>query len=53
MRKVIQILSVTIFAMAGTFLISCNKLGGIFDMGNSGAKGYVYTIVTMQPRTAY
>ncbi len=44
MRKVIQILSVTIFAMAGTFLISCNKLGGIFDMGNSGSKGYVYTM---------
>ncbi len=44
MRKVIHILSVTIFAMAGTFLISCNKLGDIFDKGNSGVKGYVYTM---------
>lgn len=44
MRKVIQILCVTIFALTGTFLISCNKLGGIFDMGNSGSKGYVYTM---------
>ncbi len=44
MRKVFQILSVTIFAMAGIFLISCNKLGDFFDKGNSGVKGYVYTM---------
>jgi 6-phosphogluconolactonase (cycloisomerase 2 family) len=44
MRKVIHILSVTVFAMAGVCLISCNKLGDIFQIGNSGTKGYVYTM---------
>ena len=44
MRKIIHILSVTIYATAATFLISCNKLGSIFEMGHSGVKGYVYTM---------
>src|ERR1041384_6098223 len=45
MRKVINILSITIIAMAGTFLISCNKLNDFFNpKDHSGNMGFVYTM---------
>ncbi|MEO5999031.1 MAG: beta-propeller fold lactonase family protein [Chitinophagaceae bacterium] len=45
MRKVINILSITIIAMAGSFLISCNKLNEIFNpKDHMDNMGFVYTM---------